>query len=97
MKTIEKQDLFWDVNLVELDEKKHREFIAKRILTAGNSDDLKWALDCYGTEVVKNIFLQNCEEMDRKSKNFWFLYFNLDKNQCQQMPSTTKQSLFLKR
>jgi hypothetical protein len=97
MKTIQKQGLFWDVNLGELDEKKHSDFIIQRILERGDLDDLQWAMVMYGDEVVRNIFLKNFMKVDSKSQNFWCLFFNINKLECIQNQSTKKQSLFWKK
>jgi hypothetical protein len=97
IKTTQKQGLFWDVNLQELDEKKHSDFIIQRILEKGDLDDLQWAIDSYGRDSVKNVFGKNSAKMDRKSQNFWCLYFNIDKAQCIQKPSMPRPGLFWKR
>jgi hypothetical protein len=94
MKTIEKQSLFWDVNLDEIDEKKHRDFIVQRILMLGDVDDLKWATDAYGAEIIRDIFQKSYQKMDFKSRNFWCFYFNLEKEKCNQMQSTNKRGMF---
>ena len=96
MRTIQKQGLFWDVNLQELDEKKHSVFVIQRILEKGDLDDWQWAMDYYGQDLVKNVFEKNSAKMDQKSQNFWCLYFNIDKSQCIQNPSMPRQGLFWK-
>ena len=97
IKATQKQGLFWDVSLNELDEKKHSNFIIQRILEKGDLDDLQWAIGFYGNKSVKDVFLNNFMKEDSKSQNFWCLYFNINKSQCIQNQSMKKQSLFLKR
>jgi hypothetical protein len=98
MKTLEKQALFWDVNLAELDAQKHKNFIAKRILSMGDFDDLQWAIKAYSLEFLRNIFLKSATQLDAKSQNFWNIYFNLSaENICTLKQSTNRQSMFLKR
>jgi hypothetical protein len=82
MESIQKQGLFWDVNLNELDEKKHSSFITQRILERGDLDDLRWAMDFYGKDFIEDAFLKNSMKMDLKSQNFWCLYFNINKFKC---------------
>jgi len=97
MKTIQKQGLFWDINLNDLDEKKHGDFITQRILERGDVEDLSWATETYGKDFIKNIFLKNLMKMDAKSQNFWCLYFNVNKSECINNQSTKKRSLFWKK
>jgi hypothetical protein len=71
---IKKKYLFWDVS--KPDPYKNTEFIIQRILQFGDIDDLKWALNFYGEEKIKEIFLKIKKKLDKKSLNFWKLYFN---------------------
>ena len=97
MKTLQKQQLFWDVDLKEIDPVKHRDFIIERILERGDEDDFKWVLDFYGTEAIKKVFLEKIENLDPRSQNFWCLYFNLNPSECIPKPSMKKQSAFSQR
>jgi hypothetical protein len=69
-----KKYLFWDVS--KIDPYKNAEFIIQRILQFGDIDDLRWALNFYGEEKIKEIFLKVKRKLDKKSLNFWKLYFN---------------------
>lgn len=82
MESIQKQGLFWDINLNELDEKKHSSFIVQRVLERGDLDDLQWAINSYGKDFIEDVFLKNSMKMDLKSQNFWRLYFNINKSEC---------------
>jgi hypothetical protein len=97
MKTTEKQSLFWDVRLEDLDEKRHQDFIIQRILEKGDLDDLRWAISFYGSDSVESVFLKNFGKTDSKSQNFWCIYFNINKKECIRNQSMKKQSLFLRR
>jgi len=77
MKTLLKQELFWDVNLKNLNAIKHKDFIIKRILQRGDLDDLAWANNNYNKNYLKNVFLRNFKIFDDKSKNFWCYYFKI--------------------
>lgn len=96
MQTLNKQGLFWDINLKELDPKKNKKFIIERILLRGDMDDFGWAIDFYGKKVIRDIFLKT-KKLDYKSQNFWCLYFNLDKKKCIKSQSIKKQSAFWER
>lgn len=97
METLKNQSLFWDVNLAELDEKKHQNFIMQRILEKGNEEDLSWALTVYGGNSLKEIFLKKNDKLDLKSRNFWSFYFNVDKEKCIRNQSTKKPAWFLRK
>jgi len=97
MKTLEKQTLFWDVDLKKIDPKEHKNYIIKRILGKGDLDDFRWIIDFYGKNSIKNVFLKNFHQFDLKSSNFWCVNFNIDKDQCIQKQSMKKQSAFLTR
>jgi hypothetical protein len=96
METLKKQHLFWDVNLKEIDLQKSRRFIIERILSRGDLEDLKWASDFYGKELIKNVLINN-KSLDAKSQNFWCLYFNVDKSKCIHNQLIKKQSVFWRR
>lgn len=97
METLQKQYLFWDVDLKGLDSLKHRDFIVSRILALGNSDDFQWAVRQYGKEVIGKIFLKNIKKLDPKSQNFFCAYFNLNKNQCIRKQLMRKPGAFWKK
>lgn len=98
METLEKQALFWDVNLAQLDAEEHKNFIAKRILSMGDIDDLHWAIKAYSVDFLRNIFLKSASLLDARSRNFWGIYFNLSaETVCILKRSTDKRSVFLKR
>ena len=97
MKTLEKMNLFWDVNQRELDPYKHGIFIIRRILEKGDVDDIDWAIGRYGKGFFEAVFQKNMDKLDSKSNNFWCLYFNLNKTQCIQKQSTKERSPFWKR
>lgn len=79
MKTLFKRELFWDVNLENLNLTEHKEFIIRRILERGDLDDFLWALNNYKKSYLKAVFLKNFNKFDNKSKNFWLIYFGINK------------------
>ncbi|MEX0934972.1 MAG: hypothetical protein WDZ70_01445 [Candidatus Paceibacterota bacterium] len=88
-----RQSLFWDTDVSSLDIEKHSIYIIERILSHGNEGDLRWAEKIYGEDRMKEVLL-NSRALDRKSLNFWCLYFNLDPSQCTRKQSINKQSPF---
>lgn len=79
MKTLEKQSLFWDVDLKKINPKKNAKFIINRVLSFGNLDDFRWLIKFYGKNRIKEEF-QKSKKLDAKSENFWCLYFNIKKS-----------------
>lgn len=96
MKTIEKQHLFWDVDLEKIDLEKNKCFIIERILARGDLDDFKWAFSFFGEELIKDTLI-NAKALDAKSQNFWCVYFNVNKSKCTQNQLMKKQSAFWRR
>ena len=95
METLEKQELFWDVNLAQMDKNAHKPFIVKRILQFGDMDDLCWALTFYGYDAVRNIFLVSADKLDNKSRNFWSFFFHVHNGEeCIKKRSTSEQNAF---
>lgn len=97
METLQKQYLFWDVELGKLNPLDHKNFIISRILALGDSDDFRWAVDYYGKSKIKDVFLKNIKKLDARSQNFFCSYFNLDKKQCIRKQLTRKRSAFWKK
>lgn len=93
METLQKQILFWDIDLHDLDPQRHQKFIIERILNRGEIEDFKWAVQFYGEETVKNVLIKS-RKLDAKSLNFWCHYFNIDPKQCTKKSSTNRHFKF---
>lgn len=93
METLQKRDLFWDVDSGSIDPKQSRRFILERILLRGDVDDVRWAQAFYGDDALKEVLLQ-ARTIDKKSLSFWCFYFNIDKQRCIQKPSLLKRAAF---
>jgi len=94
MKTLEKKQLFWDIESV--DAQKDAKFIIERVLVYGDEADFKWAENFYGSDKIKKIIRQS-KNLDKKSFNFWRIFFNINKEQCILNQSPGQRSLFWKR
>ena len=94
METLEKQVLFWDIDIKKLDAKVNQDFVIERILQQGDFDDFNWALNFYGKEVLQEVFQKKMEKFNKKSCNFWSLYFNLEPSLCLVKRLNQKQSAF---
>jgi len=88
--------LFWDTDVSALDPIKNAVFIIKRILARGDLSDFLWAKKMYDDSKIREVVLAD-RELDARSANFWYTYFNIDKATCIQKQSTRQQGLFWKR
>lgn len=96
METLQKQALFWDVDLKAMDLEQHKRFIIERILARGDVDDFRFAQKTYGNDALKETLLK-AKTLDPLSLNFWCFYFNIDKQQCIRKPSLLKRAAFWKK
>lgn len=77
MKTLKKNQLFWDV--ADVDPKKYPKFVIERILEYGNEKDFKWMLKNFSRSQIKEV-LSKKRGLSRRSANYWSLVFNVPKN-----------------
>lgn len=80
-------EYFWDVNPLTVDPSKNSEFVTKRILEHGKTEDIKWIKDNYGTNIIKEVLLKY-RDLSRKTGLFWshLLMIPEDKIKCLQTP-----------
>ena len=81
------QSLFWDVDFLTLDVKKHLIFIIERVLEFGDREAVQWLFKNYTPAEISGVVLHS-RRLSPKSKNFWALKFNLWNNI---QPSDNKQ------
>ena len=93
---LEKQTLFWDRDLSALNSTKHMRFIIERILAYGDADDVRWAMDFYSQNKIRDVVMES-RSLDRKSRNFWCKYFNISSEACLQKQSMSAPGAFLQR
>lgn len=65
---------FWGDDLSEINLKKHKNYIAKTILSIGDLKAVKWLNTKFNKKLL--IRLLNSRQIDQKSKNFWNLYYS---------------------
>lgn len=73
-----REELFWDVNIDNIDPKKHQRFILNRVLLNGNTYDLRNILNYYGKDFV-GIESTQMRYLDRKTLSFCSAYFDIPK------------------
>lgn len=83
---------FWDVDFSSLDLSENPSFIIKRTLDRGNIKALKWLLNYYPKEIIKETIISS-RDLSQKTANFWADVFNLDRMKilCLQKPYSRTQ------
>ncbi len=78
---------FWDVDFKKLDFEKSRTFILKRVLDRGDDKALKWLLQRYTKEDIRELLLTS-RDLSPKTANFWADFLKIDhkKIPCLQKP-----------
>ena len=72
--------LFWDVDLTQLDLRKHGRYVITRLLTMGRPEHVRWVLRSYSRqEIIEAI--RTARNLDPKTANFWALYFDIPREQ----------------
>jgi len=78
---------FWDVKFEDLDLKKSRTFILKRVLDRGDTKALSWVRQNYTNQEIEKLLLTT-RDISPKTANFWALFLGIDKRKvvCLQKP-----------
>jgi len=82
--------LFWDVDVSNIDEQKHKTFIIKKVLQYGNFNDWKIIVKFYGEETIIEIS-KNIKDLDKKTLSFLSVFSGLPKTDF--LCYTTEQSI----
>lgn len=94
MSPLSKKTLFWDIDNSKLDIKEHSRYIIERILRFGDMNDYYWMRDNYKEEDIKNVLLLERVDLDPKSINFWYHYFNINESICTKKLLVKTQELY---
>ncbi|MEO0184335.1 MAG: hypothetical protein ABIL22_07760 [candidate division WOR-3 bacterium] len=83
---------FWEVNSKDIDLKKHRIYILKRIMEYGDEKAVAWLLKNFKKSEIANVLI-NCRGFSLKSANYWALVLNLPpgKVRCLKKPLLREQ------
>ena len=73
MNTLQKQSLFWDVDLKSLNSKEHASYIIERVLDFGDDDDIRWLFSTYPKAMMKETLGNTRSAIHAKSKALWNL------------------------
>lgn len=70
----ERVALFWDTKFENIDLKKNKIYIIKRILEFGDTGSAKWMFKTYPKNEIIDV-LKTSREISDKSVNYWNLLF----------------------
>lgn len=73
-------ELFWDLNIAELNEQKHQRIIIERVISLGNLDEWKEIVRHYGLDVIKSEII-NAGSLDPKTIAFVESYLKINKEE----------------
>ncbi|MGB9720039.1 MAG: DUF6922 domain-containing protein [bacterium] len=73
---------FWDTNLEDLDFKKYRIYILKRILEYGDEKAVAWLWKNFKKSEVRKVLI-NSRGFSLKSANYWAIILGLPRNKVQ--------------
>ncbi|MCX6844071.1 MAG: hypothetical protein NTX53_17550 [candidate division WOR-3 bacterium] len=68
--------LFWDTDKSGIDARQHARYIICRILDFGDSPQVRWMLETYGEETVRQVVASN-PPLHPKPANYWRKRFGL--------------------
>lgn len=79
----ETRSLFWDIDARSLDVQANRAYILGRVLEYGTRDSVRWAVQAYGEEAVRDFILgRGLRVLSRKTVNFWAIQLGLEGEEC---------------
>jgi hypothetical protein len=85
----------WDIDLKNLSQTKHKNFIIERVLEYGDQKTLRWLEKNYQkNEIITT--LKSSKKISPKTGNFFALIYNIPKSEleCIRKPFTQKQNRF---
>ncbi|OFX43005.1 MAG: hypothetical protein A2X05_18415 [Bacteroidetes bacterium GWE2_41_25] len=86
------KQLFWDVDLTDLDADRSKRLIIERVFALGTLKEVKLVLEYYGTETVTDV-LKKLNYIDPKTLNFVSAYFkvSLESFKCYRRKQSIRQ------
>ena len=77
-KKILRRELFWDINVNDIDFERHKQFIIERITLRGNFEEFLSMIRYYEKNVVGTA-LQSARWLDKKTLSFCAAFFKIPK------------------
>lgn len=77
MKNVEAsvKNIFWDVNVTDLDLERHRAFIIERVLEHGDEKAVRWLFKNFPRKAIISV-TEKSRRLSPKSRNFWLKKFH---------------------
>lgn len=76
------QSFLWSYDFAKMDLQKNKKVIILNLLNLGNEKSIKWLFETYKKEEIKRVIeTSSLGEWNKKSLNFWKLFFNIGDNQ----------------
>jgi len=70
---------FWEADIEKIDIQLHKSYIIERILELGDKTAVDWLFSTYSLADIKKT-LQESRSISKKSKNFWEILLNNQRN-----------------
>lgn len=87
--------LFWDCRPETIDSETHAPFVLGRILEYGSLAAVRWALQAYGVERIKEFLRERgLRTLSRKTLSFWTLLLGLEDEACFERSSLNRSRPF---
>ena len=78
------QPFLWSYEIAKLDSERHKKRIITNLLNFGDARAIQWLFKAYNRqEIKKNVINFLPGEWNKKSLNFWRLFFNIKENEVQ--------------
>jgi len=87
-----RKELFWDIDVGEMNPKTHKRIIIERVLTLGNLAEFRFLLHTYTSQTLVSE-IEQIGYLDPKTMNFVVSFFNINKNKlrCYTRKQSTTQ------
>lgn len=73
----EQRWLFWDVDPDALEPERDKRYILARVLERGRLADVRWAVEVFGLEAIRNFFKAGGHpELSRRTLALWTAFFD---------------------
>ena len=74
------RNLFWDVNIENIDLQKNSRYVIERVITRGFTEDFYMLLKIYSTPQIQEA-VRKSKELDAKTAQFCSTFFNIPKSE----------------
>jgi hypothetical protein len=77
------RSLFWEIDARDLDVQANWKYILGRVLEYGTSGSVRWAVETYGEERIRDFILgRGLRVLSKKTINYWAILLDLEGEEC---------------